>query len=118
MPCHTGDVGRSHFRIFSDTTFDLLASYALAPSEIPTAVASIKLGGASTKSDTAAAAAAEAAGGSNSSDADAAAVYYAVGTAIIKPNVRSRPAAPIHKPPLARPLPIVAVGYPRPSSPA
>jgi hypothetical protein len=78
-----GDVGRSHLRVFSDSSFDLLASYQLGSQEIPTAITSMSFGNGSTADKPDAAAAGGAAGGS-SEDSPA---YYIVGTAVIKQNV-------------------------------
>jgi hypothetical protein len=78
-----GDIGRSHLRVFSDSSFDLLASYQLGSQEIPTAITSMSFGNGST-ADKPDAAAAGGAAGSSSEDSPA---YYIVGTAVIKQNV-------------------------------
>jgi hypothetical protein len=81
-----GDIGRSYLRVFSDSSFDLLASYQLGSQEIPTAITSMSFGSGSTADKPDSAAAGAAAGGSGSSSEDSQA-YYIVGTAVIKPNV-------------------------------
>ncbi|KAF8072489.1 DDB1A [Scenedesmus sp. PABB004] len=80
-----GDVGKGHLRVFSDTTFDLLASYALGPQEIPTAIASMALGGAGGGAGAAAdGAGPSAAGGAAGGDESGA--LFVVGTAVIRPT--------------------------------
>jgi hypothetical protein len=78
--------------VFDDSTFDVLASYPLGPSEIPNAVASMAFGGSNGSSDAAggggagssAAAATTAIGSSREEEPPQ---FYIVGTAVIKPNV-------------------------------
>jgi hypothetical protein len=87
---HTaGDIGRSYLRVFSDSSFDLLASYQLGSQEIPTAITSMAFGSGSTadKPEGAAAAAAAGAAGGIGSSSEESPAYYIVGTAVIKPNV-------------------------------
>uniref|UniRef100_A0A383VG15 DNA damage-binding protein 1 n=1 Tax=Tetradesmus obliquus TaxID=3088 RepID=A0A383VG15_TETOB len=84
------DIGRSYLRVFSDSSFDLLASYQLGPQEIPTAITSMAFGSSSSSTAAAAAAdkaegAAAVAGGGGSSSEESPS-YYIVGTAVIKPN--------------------------------
>jgi hypothetical protein len=79
MPCCVGDIGRSHLRVFSDSSFDLLASYQLGSQEIPTAITSMAFGNGSSADKPDAATA-----GGSSEDSPA---YYIVGTAVIKQNV-------------------------------
>lgn len=84
----SGDLGRSYLRVFSDTSFDLLASYQLGSTEIPTAVTSMAFGSGVEKADASVAGAAgstSAAGAAGSSEESTA--YFIVGTAVIKPNV-------------------------------
>jgi hypothetical protein len=74
--------------VFSDSSFDLLASYQLGSQEIPTAITSMSFGnGSAADKPDAAAAGAAAGGGSSSEDSPA---YYIVGTAVIKPIVSVR----------------------------
>ncbi|WIA28317.1 hypothetical protein OEZ86_010868 [Tetradesmus obliquus] len=85
------DIGRSYLRVFSDSSFDLLASHQLGAQEIPTAITSMAFGSSSSSTAAAAAAAdkpegaAAVAGGGGSSSEETPA-YYIVGTAVIKPN--------------------------------
>ncbi|KAF6263102.1 mono-functional DNA-alkylating methyl methanesulfonate N-term-domain-containing protein, partial [Scenedesmus sp. NREL 46B-D3] len=81
------DIGRSHLRVFSDSSFDLLASYQLGSQEIPTAITSMAFGSGSAADKPDGAAAGGAAGASSSgSGSEDSPAYYIVGTAVIRPN--------------------------------
>eukprot|EP00879_Flechtneria_rotunda_P007343 GHRR01007704.1.p1 GENE.GHRR01007704.1~~GHRR01007704.1.p1 ORF type:complete len:982 (+),score=309.67 GHRR01007704.1:155-3100(+) len=70
------DIGKGYLRVFSDTTFDLLASHQLGPQEIPTALTSMAFGSG--------AADASAEGTTAGGASEESGAFFIVGTAVIK----------------------------------